>query len=130
MHKFEAHQKLIQLVQSFAKQQNFPSEHLLLFDKVLDPNLHSYPRKDIQSGGYVLDTLEASFWCLLTQNNYSETVLTAVNLGRDTDTTAAVTGGLAGILYGEQGIPLSWIAYLARLNDILDLIERLDTKLS
>ena len=53
----------------------------------------------------MLHTLKASIWCLLTTDNYKDAVLKAVNLGEDTDTTAAVTGGLAGLLYGLDNIP-------------------------
>ena len=67
---------------------------------------------DIRSSGYVVDTLEAALWCLLTSTSYSETVLKAVNLGDDTDTVAAVAGGLAGIIYGLEGIPDNWLAQL------------------
>lgn len=66
----------------------------------------------IQSTGFVLHTLEASVWCLLTTDSYEEAVLTAVNLGDDTDTTAAVVGGLAGLLYGFDSIPKDWIDQL------------------
>ena len=55
---------------------------------------------DIRSSGYVVDTLEAALWCLAKHDNFRDTVLTAVNLGDDTDTTGAVAGGLAGIVYG------------------------------
>ncbi len=64
---------------------------------------------NIFSTGYVIHTLEASMWCLLKTNKYEEAVLKAVSLGDDTDTTAAVTGGLAGIIYGYEGIPKKWI---------------------
>ena len=67
---------------------------------------------DIRSSGYVVDTLEAALWCLLTSTSYPETVLKAVNLGDDTDTVAAVAGGLAGIIYGLEGIPDNWLAQL------------------
>ena len=70
------------------------------------------PVDDIQSTGFVLHTLEASVWCLLTTDSYEEAVLTAVNLGDDTDTTAAVVGGLAGLLYGFDSIPKDWIEAL------------------
>uniref|UniRef100_UPI0028AE2B1B ADP-ribosylglycohydrolase family protein n=1 Tax=Lacrimispora sp. TaxID=2719234 RepID=UPI0028AE2B1B len=56
--------------------------------------------KEIASSGYVIHTLEAASWCLLTTNSYEECVLKAVNLGEDTETTGAVAGGLAGIVYG------------------------------
>ncbi len=58
---------------------------------------------DIRSSGYVIDTLEASIWALYHEKDFRDTVLTAVNLGSDTDTTGAVTGGLAGIVYGLDG---------------------------
>lgn len=62
----------------------------------------------IRSGGFVRDTFEAALWCLLTTSSYAACVLKAVNLGDDTDTTAAVAGGLAGIMYGEAAIPAAW----------------------
>ncbi|WP_352421678.1 ADP-ribosylglycohydrolase family protein [Proteiniphilum sp.] len=73
---------------------------------------------------YVLHTLEASIW-LLTTNNYEDSILKAVNLGQDTDTTAAVTGGPAGLLYGFDSIPQKWLRQIARYDDIVDLAERL-----
>lgn len=56
--------------------------------------------ESVQSSGYVLHTLAAALWCLLNTDCYAECVLKAVNLGEDTDTTAAVAGGLAGLWYG------------------------------
>ena len=84
----------------------------------------------MNSSGYVLHTLEASIWCLLTTGSYQEAVLKAVNLGEDTDTTAAVTGGLAGLLYGLSGIPENWKQQLARYEDIDELAERLSGRFS
>lgn len=55
---------------------------------------------EIQSSGYIVHTLEASLWCLAKYDSFRDTVLAAVNLGDDTDTTGAVAGGLAGIVYG------------------------------
>ena len=72
----------------------------------------------VKADGYVVHTLEASVWCLLTTSTFSEAVLKAVNLGGDADTTGAVTGGLAGILYGLEGIPVEWIKGTARKDDI------------
>jgi ADP-ribosylglycohydrolase len=60
----------------------------------------------------------------LTTNDYKNAVLKAVNLGEDTDTTGAVTGGLAGLLYGFENIQTIWINKMARKEDINDLIER------
>jgi ADP-ribosylglycohydrolase len=68
-----------------------------------------------------VDTLEAALWCLLNTGDYQSAVLKAVNLGEDTDTTAAVTGGLAGLYYGHESIPQVWLGEIARLEDIKDL---------
>lgn len=129
--KLDAYYELIDTINLFLKTQDFVQEHLEVFDRVLSKQtpLYKLPRKEINSGGYVIDSLEASLWSLLKHSNYSETVLAAINLGRDTDTTGAITGGLAGILYGEEGIPMTWVAYLARFSDIMDLIDRLQSKL-
>lgn len=77
----------------------------------------------IKSSGYVVDTLEAAIWCLLNTDSYKECVLKAVNLGEDTDTVAAVAGGLAGILYGYDSIPQAWIDTIAKNEMISDLCE-------
>ena len=74
---------------------------------------------DIVSGGYVVDSFKASLWCLLNTNSYKDCVLKAVNLGSDTDTTAAIAGGLAGIIYGYDSIPKDWINKLQR-KDIIE----------
>lgn len=95
------------------------------FSRVFSSEIDKLPLEDIRSSGYVIDTLEASVWCLLNSSDYAEAVLKAVNLGGDTDTTAAVTGGLAGIYYGVENIPSEWISQIARKQDIINLAERL-----
>ena len=96
------------------------------FTTVLSGEIAKQPIEEIRSGGYVIDTLEASLWCLLNSSSYSEAVLTAVNLGGDTDTTAAVTGGLAGIYYGVENIPQEWIEQIVRKQHIIDLVARFE----
>ena len=77
------------------------------------------PREEVRSSAYVLHTLRAAIWCLATTGSYAECVLTAVDLGADTDTTAAVAGAFAGIVYGAAAIPHAWLAALRGT----DLIE-------
>ena len=72
-----------------------------------------------------MNTIEASIWCLLNTDKYADAVLKAVNLGHDTDTTACVTGGLAGLLYGYDEIPLVWVNEITRKDDIEELANRL-----
>jgi len=59
----------------------------------------------IPSGGYVLDSLRASLWCIENGDSFESAVLLAVNLGDDADTTAAITGQIAGAMYGYSAIP-------------------------
>ena len=94
------------------------------FGRILSGEIAEVPVEEINSGGYVIDTLESSLWCLLNSSSYSEAVLKAINLGGDTDTTAAVTGGLAGIYYGVENIPQKWMNQIARRQDIIYLAER------
>ncbi len=96
------------------------------FERVLSGEIDNLSVDSIRSSGYVVDTIEASLWCLLNSSSYTEAVLKAVNLGDDTDTTAAVTGGLAGIYYGIENIPAAWIDGIARKEDIINLAARLE----
>lgn len=76
------------------------------------PYIAELDEDDIHSSGYVVDTLEAALWSIVMTGSYKEAVLKAVNLGDDTDTVGAVAGGLAGIIYGLDGIPAEWIDVL------------------
>ena len=105
-------------------------EHSVQFGRLLAGGIASVPEAEIRSGGYVVHTLEAALWCLLTSETYSGTVLKAVNLGGDTDTTACVAGGLAGLHYGLEAIPADWMDALARKPDIEDLVSRFGQKLA
>ena len=88
------------------------------FRHILNDELTSLPEGEVLSTGYVLHTLHASLWCLLTTRNFQECVLKAVNLGGDTDTTGCVAGGLDGIAYGMKSIPADWLRQLARPDDL------------
>ena len=68
----------------------------------------------IKSTGYVVDTFEAAIWSLITTDNYRDAMIKAVNLGDDTDTIAAIAGGLAGLYYGYDAIPSEWLEVLRK----------------
>ncbi len=95
------------------------------YRRIISGELASAPESTIKSTGYVVDTLEAALWCLLTETSYEGTVLKAVNLGDDSDTIAAIAGGLAGILHGYAAIPTRWLDRLARRAEIEELGTRL-----
>ena len=91
------------------------------FALALSPDLAATPESAIGSSGYVIDTLTAGLWCLLTSSSYSEAVLKAVNLGGDTDTTGIAAGGLAGVHYGLAAMPERWRLAMARADDLDEL---------
>lgn len=80
---------------------------------------------DIQGSGYVVRSLEAALWALHRSGSFREGALLAVNLGDDTDTTGAVYGQLAGVLYGEQGILREWRERLALRDLMVEFADRL-----
>ena len=127
--KFEICKILQNDIPSFLNSISTNPEEIKLFNRLLESNISELSVDEISSGGYVLHTIEASIWCLLTTENYQNAVLKAVNLGDDTDTTTAVTGGLAGLLYGFETIPKTWLNQLARKDDIEDLAERFAEKI-
>lgn len=99
------------------------------FRKFTSGRIHEVAESDIGSGGHVVDTLEASTWCLLNSSSFEETVLKAVNLGGDTDTTGCVTGGLAGVYYGISAIPEEWMHLVAKGDDLGRLLETFVAKI-
>ena len=83
-------------------------ENLTDFAKVVED--------DIKSSGYVVDSLEAAVWSLITTDSFEEGLLRAVNLGDDTDTVGAIAGGLAGLYYGYESVPEEWRRVLCEIN--------------
>lgn len=63
--------------------------------------------------GYVVDSFAAALHCIFTTSSFEDAVIKAVNLGGDADTIGAITGGLAGALYGYEAIPERWTKCLA-----------------
>ena len=67
---------------------------------------------EISSSGFVVHTLEAACWCVWNTSSFEDALIKAVNLGEDADTVAAVTGQIAGALYGKNVIPVRWLDVL------------------
>lgn len=122
--KREAYEAVKPVVKDCLRSQDVNREEVKKFDRLLEGDVWALPQRAIQSSGYVLHSLEASLWCLLTTGSYAEAVLKAVNLGGDTDTTGAIAGGLAGIVYGFENIPYAWVDVLAKKIAIEVLADR------
>lgn len=90
------------------------------------PSLKRMSDGAIKSSGYVVDTLEAAVWGLITTNSFDKALLKIVNLGGDTDSIAAVAGGLAGLFYGCDAIPADWLKVIQRREWIEELIGTME----
>ncbi len=112
-----------------AKKYYYNYEQIFHYERLFKVDFANLDVSEIKSSGYVVDTLEAAIWCLLNTSNYRECILKAVNLGQDTDTVAAVAGGLAGILYGYDNIPKEWINALVKNDMITKMCDDFNSKL-
>ncbi len=111
-------------VEYYKQKREFETE-ISNFSRLSEKDFGDIGEREIKSSGYVVDTLEAAIWCLLNTKGYKESILMAVNLGEDTDTVAAVTGGLAGLYYGYENIPSEWIRQIVKIDYISDLSNKL-----
>lgn len=94
------------------------------FSPVLDELLAHRATLRRPGGGWVLDSFWSAWGVFASAQSYRHTIERAVRLGQDTDTTAAIAGGLAGLRFGRSGIPPDWFAAL-RGKDIAEpLIAR------
>lgn len=76
-----------------------------------------------QGSGYVVDSFWSAMHCVLSTHSYEDCVKRAVALGNDTDTTACIAGGLAGLVYGEGTIPRRWLAALHGRTTVESLLQ-------
>ena len=80
---------------------------------------------EMEASGYVVDTLQAVLWALHQAEDFRSGMLLAVNLGDDADTTGAVYGQLAGVLFGRKAIPPHWRGQVSLRDTILALADSL-----
>lgn len=90
--------------------------HLKEFAKVAE--------EEIKSSGYVVDSLEAAVWSLITTESFKDAALKAVNLGDDSDTIGAIACGLAVFHYGYEAIPAEWLAVIKKKEWIEELCSQ------
>ncbi|WP_293788854.1 ADP-ribosylglycohydrolase family protein [uncultured Pedobacter sp.] len=127
--KTEAYARMQLKIRDFIAAHDFEQKEINLFKRVLVGDISNVGENDIYSSGYVLHSLEASLWCVLNTGCYEDAVLKAVNLGDDTDTTGAITGGMAGLIYGFESIPESWLNSIVKKAEIEKLCEKMNTLL-
>ena len=101
----------------------FSEETQSKFNRLIKEDIGKVTVDEIKSSNYVVDTLEATIWVMLKSGNFKEAIIGAVNLGGATDTIGALTGALAGIIYGYDNIPEAWLEKIARREYLLDIFE-------
>ena len=129
-HKEVAYNDTREEISKFWEEIQFSETEREHFKKIIQNDIRNTSLSELKSGGYVIEVLESSIWFLLNKESYEDTILSIINIGHDTDTSAAITGGLAGIYYGFKSIPENWVDSLARLDDILELGYKLNDKYS
>lgn len=107
----------------------FSQKALKMYSRILQSDISKLEIDDIKSSGYIVDTLEASFWSLLKTENYKDAVIKAINLGNDTDTIGAIVGSMAGILYCYNDIPSEWLKKLVKRDYLEKLCSDFETTL-
>lgn len=102
----------------------FDADIISYFKTILSGSLLNLKSQDIKSSTYVVDTLESVLWSIIHCDTYEQSVLTAINLGNDTDTIGALTGGIAGLIYGYDSIPKNWLHKLKKI-EYIDYISKI-----
>lgn len=128
--KQQAYTATAESVVRFIEEKKIVQSEIDLFAPLIAADITQQSIDSIPTFGYVMNTLKASMYCFMTTSNYKDAVLMAVNLGNDSDTTAAVTGGLAGLYYGHEAIPAHWRKSIRRGGNITDLCEKLFVSLA
>ncbi len=101
----------------------FSKETIEQYNRLLNLNIRELKIDDIDSTGYVVSTLESVLWIILNCDSYSQSIIGAINLGGDTDTIGAITGSIAGIIYGYNSIPKKWLEKMKRLDYLENMSE-------
>lgn len=96
--------------------------------QILGGSWRGRPRDEISSSGYVINTLEAAIWSVARTADFRNAILLAANLADDADTVAAVTGQLAGAVYGLSGIPRDWLDRVAWKDRLMEAAHRLSSR--
>ena len=109
---------------------SYSSESINTYSRILNNNIKNYSIDEIDSSGYVVSTLECALWILLHANNYREAIIASTNIGQDTDTIGAITGSMAGIIYGYNSIPEEWLNTLIKKDYLIDLALGFEKKSS
>ena len=108
---------------NYYKQKKPFSDEVKYFQQLTDLNFYKEDINQIPSSGYVVDTLNCVFWCLMNSEQYYQAVKRAVNLGNDTDTIGSITSMMASLLYAPVSFPTDWLNDLKGRNQIKSAVS-------
>lgn len=104
---------------------NFYEQSIIeVFKEILSLSFQKDNEQDIKCSENIVDTLRAVLYSVFKGNDYKSTILTSVKLGNNTDTICALSGAIAGIIYGENNIPDDWIIELQEEEKLRDLSKK------
>ena len=113
-----------QLIKEINYEKYFTIDTINEYKRILKNNIKDLTLDEINSSGYVRTTLESVLWTISNTSNYKDAIIKSINLGEDTDTIGAITGSIAGIIYGYNSIPEKWLNKLKKL----DYLESISTQ--
>lgn len=117
--KFEAYEEIKKLDYTC-----YSKNTIKEYSRVLKGNLAGLSLDEINSSGYVVHSLEASLWVILNTESFKQAIIGSINLGEDTDTIGAITGSIAGLIYGYKEIPDIWLDKLKRKDYLIKLADK------
>ena len=130
-------QFIISLLKGFAKEDSYryiqnldysayDKNAINLYGRILNEKIEGQILDNIKSSGYIVDTLESAMWIFMNAQHYKEAIIASTNIGGDTDTIGAIVGSMAGIYYGFEDIPSSWLDKLQRKDYLMELVDRFE----
>lgn len=108
----------------------FKTETIKEFEHLLKDNIYNSSLEMINSNNYVVDTLEAFFYCFINSDNFNQTLIGAVNLGGQASTLGGLCAGVAAIYYGYDSIPEKYLDNLQKKDYLLKMGNTYETTLN
>ena len=105
---------------------SFTIDSINQYTRILNEQIEFQILEYIKSTGYIVDTLESAMWIFMNAQHYKEAIIASTNIGGDTDTIGAIVGSMAGIYYGFEDIPSSWLDKLQRKDYLMELVDRFE----
>ena len=101
----------------------FKTETIKEFEHLLKDNVYNLPLEMINSNNYVIDTLEAFFYCFINSNSFSQALIGSVNLGGQASMLGGLCSSVAAIYYGYETIPANLVESLNKKEYLMKMIS-------